>query len=88
MHGFDLKDKKFMHGPIGKLLCQLRSFLFHKWEPTDDPDDFIVPEISYKAKRFGAQEEKDPKKRAENIANALKKGVERTDAWFEECIKS
>ena len=84
---FDLKDKKFMHGPVGKLLCQLRRFLFHKWELTDKPDDFIVPEFSYKAKRFGTQEEKDPKQFAENIANALKEGVARIDAWFEECIK-
>ena len=42
--------------------------------------------ISYIAKRFGAQEE-DPKKSAENIANALKEGVKTIDAWFEECIK-
>jgi len=76
-----------MHGPVGKLLCQLRRFLFHKWELTDKPDDFIVPEFSYKAKRFGTQEEKDPKQLAENIANALKEGVARVDAWFEECIK-
>ena len=73
---------------IGKLLCRLRGFLFDcKWEPPKEPDDVIGAEFSYKAKRFGTQEEKDSKKRAENIANALKEGVERIDAWFEECIK-
>jgi hypothetical protein len=34
----------------------------------------------YRAERWENQE-----RRAENIANALKEGVNRIDTWFEEC---
>ena len=79
----DLKKRKFMRGPVGELLCQLRDFLFdYSWEPTSSRKQHIfVEQWTYVAERFGTQGS------AENIENALKEGVKTIDAWFEECIK-
>ena len=77
----DLKKRKFMHGPVGELLCRLRGFLFdYNWKPTKERDK-IVDHFGYVAERFGTEGG------AEDIENALKEGVKTIDAWFEECIK-
>src|SRR5947207_2638212 len=77
----DLKKRRFMRGPVGELLCQLRGFLFDSsWDPREELDD-IMELFSYKVKRFGTQEG------AESIENALKEGVKTIDTWFKECIK-
>ena len=76
-----------MHGPVGKLLCRLRSFLFNcRWTPTQELDDVIGVQFSYAAKRFGMQGG-DQRECEENIANALEESVKTIDACFEERTK-
>jgi hypothetical protein len=88
---FDLMQENYMQGPVGKLLCRMRGFLFDsKWEPTWEPtgklDNVITYNENYTADRFKTEGWKNLKERAENVANALKEGVKRIDTWFEECI--
>jgi hypothetical protein len=82
----ELKEMNFMQGPVGKLLCRMRSFLFdNNWEPTREQDDLVLV-VSYRAERFKTQGKGDQNERAKDMANALKEGVKTIDAWFEECI--
>ncbi len=83
----ELTQEDYMQGPVGKLLCRMRGFLFdYYWEPTREQESRIMLDVMYEAERFKTQGWKNPKERADNIANALKEGVERIDTWFEECI--
>lgn len=82
-----LTQENYMQGPVGKLLCRMRGFLFDfNWEPTREQDSRITIDTAYEAKRFKTQGWKNLKERADDIANALMEGVERIDTWFEECI--
>ena len=83
----ELKKRVFMQGPVGKLLSQVRGFLFdYNWEPTREDGDRVVLDVEYEAERFKMEGKGDQEELAENMANALKEGVERIDTWFEECI--
>ena len=83
----ELTQEDYMQGPVGKLLCRMRGFLFdYYWEPTREQESRIMLDVMYEAERFKTQGWKNLKERADNIANALKEGVERIDTWFEECI--
>ena len=82
-----LTQKDYMQSPVGKLLCQMQGFLFnHYWESTQKQDSYIALDIIYEAKRFKTKKQKNLKKGADNIANALKEGVKRIKTWFKKCI--
>jgi hypothetical protein len=83
----ELTQENYMQGPVGKLLCQMRGFLFnHYWEPSREQDSDIALRATYEAERFKTQGWKNLKWGADNIAYGLKEGVKRIDTWFEECI--
>ena len=83
----ELTQENYMQGPVGKLLCRMRGFLFnHYWEPSREQDSDIAFRATYEAERFKTQGWKNLKWGADNIANGLKEGVKRIDTWFEECI--
>ena len=70
----ELKERDFMQGPVGKLLCRMRRFLFdNNWEPIREQDSSIAFDISYGAERFKTQGKGDQKECAEDMATALKK---------------
>jgi hypothetical protein len=82
-----LTQENYMQGPVGKLLCRMRGFLFnYYWESAREQDSHIALDVTYEAKRFKTQGWKNLKQLGDNIANALKEGVKRIDTWFEECI--
>jgi hypothetical protein len=57
-----LMKSAFMEGPVGKLLCRLRGFLFDsQCTPTKTLDDDIALDLKYKADRFktGKEDEKE-----------------------------
>ena len=63
---------------MGKLLCQIRGFLFnYYWELTREQDSWITLDITYKVERFKTQRWKNLKECLNNIVNALKEGVKR-----------
>jgi hypothetical protein len=83
-----LMQSDFMQGPVGKLLCRLRGFLFdYHWTPTQRHDAHVSPDPTYFADRFKAgKDDEDEKERGNNMAKALKEGVENIVTWFDECI--
>lgn len=83
----ELMLENYMQGPVGRLLCRMRGFLFdYRWEPTGEQENYIALGVKYNVKRFGTQGWENPKQGADDIANALEEGVKKIDTWFEECI--
>jgi hypothetical protein len=82
----ELMNSAFMQGPVGKLLCRLRDFLFnYYWTPTKGHDTPFSPEHTYAADRFKTGKG-DEEERGKDIADALKEWVESIATWFDECI--
>jgi hypothetical protein len=84
----ELMKSAFMEGPVGKLLCRLRAFLFDsQWTPTKTLDDDIALDLKYKADRFktGKEDEKESE-RWKDMADALEECVKIIGTWFDECI--
>ena len=76
----------FMQGPVGKLLCQLRCFLFdYHWTPMQRHDARVTPDHTYEADRFGTGKD-DEEERGKDMEDALKEWVEVINTWFDECI--
>lgn len=84
----ELMKSAFMQGPVGKLLCRLRGFLFDsQWTPTKTLDARIVPDLNYETDRFKTgKEDETESERWKDMAHALKEGVKIIGTWFDECI--
>jgi hypothetical protein len=84
----NLMQSAFMQGPVGKLLCRLRGFLFDsQWTPTKTLDAKIALDDGYEADRFKTGNEEDEEsERWKDMADALKESVKIIGTWFDECI--